>query len=259
MNMEPRLNIDCNGWLVRQLVHAPRMRLFCFSYAGGSAANYYSWQAGLDPSIEICAVQLPGRGARFGEPPLRSLEQAVQALSQVIAGLDDLPFAFFGHSLGGLLAFELARYCQRHGRVMPERLIVSGTVAPRGRRLARNLHELSDADLIAALRQYNGVPTAVLDEPELMALMLPTVRADFAMVAGYSYHSEARMDLPICVFGGDRDPHVPFQDLALWQEETNDTIGLYAFAGDHFFIQSARDAVLARLREELMPMIATAA
>ncbi|MDQ1831846.1 thioesterase II family protein [Massilia scottii] len=253
------MNIERNRWLVRQPGAQRRMRLFCLSYAGGSAASYYPWQAALDPAIEVCAIQLPGRGARLDEPPMRSLALVVETLAQVIDLGDELPFAFFGHSLGGLLAFELARYCQRRAGPVPERLFVSGSVAPRRRLLSRRLHELGDADLIAALRQYNGAPAAALDQPELMALMLPTVRADFALAADYEYRSGPPLALPVSVYGGDRDPHVAFDDLSDWQDETTETIRLHRFAGDHFFIQSARDAVLAQMQAELMQMIEEAA
>lgn len=253
------MNIERNRWLVRQPGAPGRMRLFCFSYAGGSAASYYPWHAKLAPAIEVCAIQLPGRGARLSEPPQRSLALLVETLAQVIDLRDDMPFAFFGHSLGGLLAFELARYCQRRGDPVPERLFVSGSVAPHRRPPSRRLHELDDTDLIAALRQYNGAPAAALDEPELMALMLPAVRADFALAADYEYGGGAPLTIPVSVYGGDRDPHVDFEDLSRWQDDTTEPIRLHRFVGDHFFIQSARDEVLAQLRGELMQIIEEAA
>jgi len=253
------MHIDRNNWLVSQPGPARRMRLYCFSYAGGSAASYYAWQGQLDPAIEVCAIQLPGRGARLCEPPLRSLAVLVDMLAHVIEDGDGLPFAFFGHSLGGLLAFELARDCQRRGRAMPERLFVSGSAAPQCRALSRRLHELNDVELIAALRQYNGAPAAVLDNPELMELMLPTVRADFALSADYVYRAGERLAIPISVYGGDRDPHVRFEELAHWQDETGEPVKMQCFPGDHFFIQSAREAVLAQLGIELAELMAETA
>lgn len=245
------INIDRNNWLVTQPGPARRMRLYCFSYAGGSAASYYAWQGRLDPAIEVCAIELPGRGARLSESPLRSLAVLIEVLAHVIDGDDGLPFAFFGHSLGGLLAFELARYCQRRGCAMPERLFVSGSAAPQCRAPSRRLHELNDVDLIAALRHYNGAPSAVLDNPELMELMLPTVRADFALAADYEYRAGELLAIPISVYGGDGDPHVRYEDLAHWQDETCEPITMRCFPGDHFFIQSAREAVLVQLGIEL--------
>ncbi|MES2740498.1 MAG: alpha/beta fold hydrolase [Pseudomonadota bacterium] len=248
------MDLERERWLVRQPGAGRRLRLFCFSYAGGSAASYYAWQAGLGPHIEVCAIELPGRAARLGEPPRRGLTALVDTLARVIEVGDGLPFAFFGHSLGALLAFELARHCQRRGGAQPSRLFVSGSVAPR-RRSAGRLHELNDADLIAVLRQYNGAPAAVLDEPELMALMLPTVRADFALAADYHYRAGTPLTVPISVYGGDSDPHVNVDELSHWQEETSQPVLLRRFAGDHFFIQSARQAVLAQLRYELGPLV----
>jgi surfactin synthase thioesterase subunit len=253
MPMNPRL------WLQRQPGGARSMRLFCFSHAGGSAAGYRSWQAGLDPSIEVCAVQLPGRGARLGEPALRSLPLLVRTLARIVAGQDDMPFAFFGHSLGGLLAFELARYCQAEGLAMPEQLFVSGSAAPRCRLLRRRLHELDDADLIDALRTYQGAPAEALENAELMALMLPTIRADFALAADYEYRIAAPLDIPITVLGGAHDPHVPFKHLHGWQAETTEPVRLHCFEGDHFFIQSERDALLACLDQELRQLLGVAA
>lgn len=235
------------------------MRLFCFSYAGGSAASYYSWQAALDPAIEVCAIALPGRGARLGEPPVRSLALLVETLARIIGRERDLPFAFFGHSLGALVAFEVARHCQRNGAPMPERLFLSGSAAPPNRPLSRRLHELDDASLIAALRQYNGAPAAVLDEPELMALMLPTVRADFALAADYAYQREPALAVPLSVYGGEHDQHVCFDGLKQWRHETTGPTSLHCFPGDHFFIQSARQAVLAQLKSELTAMLKIAA
>lgn len=253
MQMNPRT------WLQRQEGGARSLRLFCFSHAGGSAAGYRSWQADLDPAIEVCAVQLPGRGARLGEPALRSLPLLVRMLAQIIASQDDMPFAFFGHSLGGLLAFEVARYCQSKGMAMPEQLFVSGSAAPRCRLLSRRLHELNDSDLIAALRTYQGAPAAALDNAELMAMMLPTIRADFALAADYEYRIAAPLDIPITVLGGAHDPHVPFKHLHGWQAETTEPVRLHCFEGDHFFIQSARESLLACLDQELRQLLGVAA
>lgn len=242
-----------NPWLLRQPAReTARLRLFCFSYAGGSAAAYHGWQAGLPAAVEVCAVQLPGRGERLLEPALRSLPVLVDALAAMLAREDDTPFAFFGHSLGALLAFELARHLRRTGRGLPVQLLVSGSVAPRQRMLSRRLHELGDAELLAALRLYNGAPAAALDHPELMELMLPTIRADFALAADYRYAPEAPLPLPVRALGGAHDPHVPFAGLQDWQEESTEPLRRYSFQGDHFFIQGERESVLGVLRCELL-------
>lgn len=248
--MQP--DMTATPWLVRQPSSAPRLRLYCFSYAGGSAAAFHGWQASLHPAVEVCAVQLPGRSERLMEAPLRSLAVAVETLAGVLAREDDTPFAFFGHSLGSLLAFELARHLRRTGRTMPVHLFASGSVPPCQRMLSRRLHELDDAALLSALRQYNGAPAAALDHPELMALMLPTIRADFALAADYRYQPEPALPLPITALGGAHDPHVAVSSLAGWAEESAQESRIYRFEGDHFFIQGERAAVLGVLRRELL-------
>ncbi len=236
--------MNTSSWLIHQPGGPRRFRLYCFSYAGGSATSFIPWQAALDPAIEICAVQLPGRGPRLTEPPLRSFPLLVETLARVIARQDPLPFAFFGHSLGGLLAFELARYCQHLHLPMPEHLFVSATSAPQCRPPSRRLHELDDDALIAALKDYNGTPPAALAHRELMELLLPAIRADFALVADYQYQPGPLLPIPITVLAGKRDKHVAPEQLPRWQEETSEACRLHWFEGDHFFIHADRQAVL---------------
>jgi len=242
------------SWLMRepgQASVARTLRLFCFSYAGGSAGSYLPWQAVVDPSIEICAVQLPGRGARLAEQPYTSLPHLIEALAQVIARESKLPFAFFGHSLGGLVAFELARYCKRQYLPMPVHLIVSGCSAPQFRRASRQMHELDDDALIEVLRDYNGSPPEVLANRELMTLLLPTIRADFALAENYKYRPGPPLTIPISVLAGKRDDHDSPDQTNGWSRETTNTCRVHWFEGDHFFIQSEREAVLNCLNNEL--------
>ncbi|HYD78838.1 MAG TPA: alpha/beta fold hydrolase [Paucimonas sp.] len=240
-----------SSWLMRQSAGGRRFRLFCFSYAGGSAAPYLAWQTALPSFIEVCAIQLPGRGPRLAELPIRSLPQLIETLAPIIAREADLPFAFFGHSLGGLLAFELARHCQRHHLPMPEHLFVSASNAPRHRRANRRLHELDDDALIDALKDYNGTPPAALADRELMTLLLPAIRADFALVETYEYRQDVPLDIPITVLAGTNDKHVVSERLCRWQDETTEACSLRWFEGDHFFIHSNQDAVLDCIQDEL--------
>lgn len=253
------MSLQPSPWLMRQRGGERRLRLFCFSYAGGSATHYLPWQAALDPAIEICAVQLPGRGPRMAETPLASLPLLVDKLGDVIAQQNDLPFAFFGHSLGGLTAFELARHCRRHHLPMPEHLFVSACNAPQGRPPPRRLHELDDDGLIAALKDYNGTPPSALADREFMELMLPAIRADFALVADYQYRDGPLLDVPITVLAGKYDKHVLSERLCRWREETTESCELRWFEGDHFFIHAQRDAVLACVARELAALMEIAA
>ncbi|HJU38302.1 MAG TPA: alpha/beta fold hydrolase [Tahibacter sp.] len=233
-----------NPWLVREPSKTSRrLRLYCFCYAGGSAAVYLPWQARLDASIEVCAVQLPGRGNRMGERPFTAMPELIRALAPVIGREDDLPFAFFGHSLGGLVAFELARYRKLHYMRMPEHLIVSGCDAPQFRSESRRLHALPDHELIDVLKDFNGTPPEVLAHRELMDLLLPTIRADFALVDDYVYRPGLPLTMPITVLAGRREDRSVDQVYG-WRKETLSDCRVHYFDGDHFFIFPEQRAVL---------------
>lgn len=236
-----------SSWLVRPAPGPRRLRLYCFSYAGGSAQAYRPWQEALDVSVEVCAIQLPGRGARMHEPMFTDMPALVQQLAFDMAAEPDLPFAFFGHSLGAVVAFELARYCRRHALRQPELLVASGCNAPHLRNLPQALHELDDEDLIAVLRDYNGTPREALEHRELMAIVLPVIRADFCLGCNYVYRDGPPLDIPIAVFAGRGDQHVSLAGVEGWARESVAGTSVDWFDGDHFFIDAQRQAVLGRL------------
>lgn len=240
-------------WILRHPLRAPRLRLYCFSYAGGNGAAYLPWQAGLGGDIEVCAIQLPGRGARMGEVPYSSMESLVRALVQVTGAPDGVPFAFFGHSLGAMVAFELARRLQSLHAPLPSHLIVSGCAAPRHRKPPRQLHLLPADELIETLREYNGTPHEILAHRELMDLLLPTIRADFALVETYRYTPGPLLTLPLTVLAGRSDDAAGPALGAQWQQETQGPCRIAWFDGDHFFINGARAEVLAAIRSALAP------
>jgi medium-chain acyl-[acyl-carrier-protein] hydrolase len=241
-----------SDWLLRKSGTGRRMRLFCFAYAGGNARAFASWQDGLDPAIEVCAVQLPGRGARWGVAPFTSMPALVRELAALVARHADLPFAFFGHSLGGLLAFEVARYSRLHYLRLPEQLFVSGCDAPRHRSPPDDLHLLPDPALVEKLRHYNGTPPEILAHEELLAMVLPAVRADFALAADYRYRPGLPLTMPISVLAGRQDTHLGPAQIADWRQETLAPCGIHWFDGDHFFIHPRREAVLDLLGKELL-------
>ncbi|HYD80014.1 MAG TPA: alpha/beta fold hydrolase [Paucimonas sp.] len=238
-------------WIIHQPNAQRRFRLYCFSYAGGGAASYLPWQTALDPGIEICAVQLPGRGARLHETPYTSWPELIQQLALATVCQNNLPYAFFGHSLGGLVAFELARFCKRYLLPMPRRLFVSGCAAPQRREPFAPLHELGDDALIEKLKEYDGTPPELLSNRELMALVLPTVRADFALVANYRYRPTLPLETPITILAGRSDDRVSEAQAEGWRAQTTGDFRLHWFEGGHFFIHSARHKVLDCLAKEL--------
>ncbi|MYM28006.1 alpha/beta fold hydrolase [Duganella sp. CY15W] len=243
---------ETQRWFIRQPASTrPRMRLYCFAYAGGSAAVYGGWQRELDPAIEVVAIELPGRGSRFSEKPVSNFFWLVQELAYAIAAQERLPFAFFGHSLGGLLAFEVARYCKLRLLPQPCQLMVSGSAAPGMRKPGRNLHLLPDEDLMTELKSYNGTPAAVLESAELMAMLLPMIRADFGLVDSYRYRLAPLLDMPLTVLAGRGDPHVTQDQASAWSTETSADSRVIWLEGDHFFIHGARAAVLDAVRDTL--------
>lgn len=244
------MTLQSNRWLVRQPGAARPFRLYCFCYAGGSAANYASWHADLGPDIEVCAIELPGRGMRFGEAPETSLAQVTETVAQMIARQGGAPFAFFGHSLGALLAFEVARYLQQRGLPTPLHVFASGASAPQHRRQT-DVHLLEDGALIDKLKEFNGTPPAVLENRELMELLLPMLRADFSMAANYTYRAAPLLRLPLTVLMGRDDENSEGDGVEGWRKETTGPFHVEWFEGGHFFIHPKRDAVLEFVQSHL--------
>lgn len=253
--LRPIRPLATSPWLVRHgHATAPsRLRLYCFSYAGGSAGVYLPWRAALDPTVELYAVQLPGRGMRMAEAPQRDLQSLLKLLAPVITGEACGPFTFFGHSLGALLAFELTRYLALRQLPLPVKLIVSGANAPQMRSPVEHLDEHDDDKMIERLSRYNGTPPEVLQHRELMRLLAPAIRADFALAADYVYRPSLALDIPLTVFAGRADDEISPEQVQAWQCETRGSFAQHWFEGDHFFIHSQRERVLAQLNAELSP------
>lgn len=249
----PPLTGSGSGWIFRG-APAPgkQLRLFCFPYAGGAASVYRTWPAGLPAPVELCPIQLPGRGSRFREAPFRLIGDLVSAAANALGPSLDLPFAFFGHSMGALVAFELTRELRRRGGPMPALLAVSGHPAPQRPDPDAPIGHLQDAEFLHELRtRYDGIPPEVLAEEELLQLLLPALRADILVMESYSYRDEPPLGCPISCYGGEEDGHVAREDLDAWREQTSEHCAVRLFPGGHFFVESARDAVLETLSGEL--------
>lgn len=213
--------------------------------------NFSKWSLGLPNTVEVCPVELPGRGTRVRELPFTRLSPLVQAVASALLPFLDKPFAFFGHSMGGILSFELARLLHQEYDLCPVHLFVSGRRAPQVHDPEPPRHTLSESALIKELRRLNGTPNAVLENPELMQLLLPMLRADFAVVETYDYKPDVPLNCPLTVLGGLQDDQVKYQDLEAWREHTNGVFSLHLLPGDHFFLHSAQPQVLQTLYKAL--------
>ena len=219
------------------------LRLFCFPYAGGGASTYRKWPGAALRQIHLCAVQLPGRENRLGDPPFTQVSQLVNVLREELQPYFGLPFAFFGHSMGALIAFELARKLRRSRGPMPVRLFLSGRRAPHLPPPRPPIHHLPDAEFRQEVRLLQGTPEEVLSNEELMQIVLPVLRADFAVCETYVYSAEEPLDVPLSVFGSNNDPEVNRSELEAWRSQTTRAMSLRIFDGNHFFLHPMRSAL----------------
>lgn len=247
-----------NPWLLTPLPrpHA-EMKLFCFAYAGGNANVFRSWLDKLDPRIELHAIQLPGRAARFKEPLLDSMESILDALEasksfELING----DYAFFGHSMGASIAFELSRRLQAKNASLPKRLIVSGRRAP-SLLVAKDenrqyTYELPKDQFIERLKNLNGTPEALLAHEDLMNLMEPILRSDFKVIETWQYQPGACLNIPLSIFMGIDDEHVSEESLVAWKKESTQACEVHVFPGDHFYIQKYENELLEKINNCLL-------
>lgn len=226
------------------------VRLFCFPYAGGGDSIFRSWQQILSDTIEVCPVQLPGRGLRINEPLCTEISQLVRDMGQALAPCLNKPFALFGHSMGALIAFELARYVRNEYRVQPLHLFASGRCSPQITNEPFDLKQF-DSELPELLRRGNGTPEEVLEDPELMELVLPVLRSDWALCKSYIFTPEPPFNFPITAFGGLDDPGVPRRYLEGWREHTTGPFVLRMLPGNHFFLKTSRLLLLEAISKEL--------
>ncbi|GLH79075.1 thioesterase [Bradyrhizobium sp. SSBR45G] len=230
------------------------MRLICLPYAGGSAMIYARWRRQLPSSIDVVPLELPGRGVRMDEPlhtdPAALADQlAVELAREPLA----MPYVLFGHSLGGLIAYEVAQRLCALGAPRPKMLLVSGTEAPAMRDGSRWLDPLSDDALRDELLRLKGTPPQALENAEIMRGALPVLRADFLMCGNYVYRTRPPLRCPIHVFGGDQD-ETRLEALDAWRAETSLAFGLDMLPGDHFFIHTRQAELLRRIAALLAPV-----
>jgi len=218
----------------------------------GGASLFHTWPDDLPPQIEVCSIQLPGRESRFNEARYCRLPPLIPVLEAALRPYLSKPFAFFGHSLGALVSFELTRYLREQGGPLPICLLVAGHRAPHLPRKRPPAYPLPAPAFMEELRRLDGVPEEVLENAELMELVLPLLRADFAMAETYEYRPDSPLNCPITAFGGLADPDVNQEELLAWKEQTTGYFTLQMLAGDHFFVHSSRAELLQGLAQAIM-------
>ena len=239
-------------WLAYQRLNpGASLRLFCFPYAGGGASAFYNWSSILPTSVEVCPIQLPGHEHRLKEPPFTRLPELVRALRQALDSYLDRPFVFYGHSMGGLMGFEMARLLQEEHGPQPLHFFVSGCRGPQVIDTERITYNLPEPALIEELRTLNGTPDEVLENPELMQVMLPVLRADFEVVETYEYTIGPPFAFPISAFGGLQDQKIERHHLEAWREQTTAYCGVRMLPGGHFFMRTAQPDLLRIIGQEL--------
>jgi medium-chain acyl-[acyl-carrier-protein] hydrolase len=206
----------------------------------------------IGPSIEIHPIRLRGRETRIAEAPLVSVGEIVESVVAEILPMLQTPFALFGYSFGALLAFETARRLRRDG-ISPDRLMVAALKAPHLQLRREPIHHLPQPELAAEIRRFRGTPDAVLDNPELMNLVLPTIRADFTAYETWQYEAEAPLDCPITAMGGATDASVRPDELSAWREQTSASFASHIFPGGHFFLHNARTLLTWTVVQDLLP------
>ncbi len=228
-----------------------RLRLFCLPYAGGGASIYRKWSSAVPRDIEVCPVQLPGREERIGEAPFTRTEPLIEALAEALVPYLDLPFAFFGHSMGALIAYETIHRLRQTRGLDPAHLLVSGRRAPHIPPDPDSSANLTDREFVAKLHNLKGTPPQVLENRELMGLLLPVMRADFKVNNFHTPLTRPPLDCPVTIFGGLEDEEGSGAKLEDWKEVTRGRCRLKMFPGDHFYVVRHSDELIEYVCNEL--------
>ena len=227
------------------------LKLFCFPYAGGTASIFRDWANHLPSTIQVIPVDLPGRGRRITEPPFIGYQALLEALAEAMPPLLDTPFAFFGHSMGAIIAFELARYLRREYGREPHALFPAGRRAPHVPDTDPVTYNLPHDKFIEELRRIDGTPSETFEHAELMELMVPLLRADFQLVQTYEYLDGDPLSCPIFAYGGLQDDEETRERMMKWKEQTISRFKLHMLPGGHFFLRSSQALLLKMLARDI--------
>jgi surfactin synthase thioesterase subunit len=244
------ISLEASEW-VRRFHPAPAAKalLVCFPHAGGAASYYRPVSAALAPAVEVLAVQYPGRQDRYGEPAVDDLFVLADRLAGVLPAVIGRPVAFFGHSMGASLAFEVARRLEARGTRL-HTLFVSGRRAPSAP-LGENVHLKNDDELLAEVKRLGGTEAAILDDPDIRRMALPALRSDYRAAERYHYRPGPDVSCPIVALIGDDDPKVDEAEASGWAERTSAGFELKTFRGGHFYLKDETAAITRLIGDRL--------
>jgi medium-chain acyl-[acyl-carrier-protein] hydrolase len=229
-----------------------RPRLFCFPHAGASAAAFGGWQRLAGERIAVCPVQPPGRAERYREPAYRDVGAFVDDLVTELGHQFVGHYALFGHSMGALVAFELACRLRAISAPAPVHLFVSGRTAPQLAETRTRLRDLPVDRLIHELRRMGGTPDMLLRDRELLEAFLPLLRADFSVNESYRYRAQDPLAIPLTAFGGRSDPRAEEWEIREWAAQTSERFQCRMFSGGHFYTEEHAADVVGIMRSELL-------
>ncbi|MDA2157985.1 MULTISPECIES: thioesterase II family protein [Bacillus cereus group] len=220
------------------------MKLFCLPYAGGSETIYYKWKKYLNLSIQLEPIELKGRGKRFNEGFYETLEEAVEDIFQNIKDkIVDDEYAIYGHSMGGLLAYELYYKIFSENLRIPKHIFFSGYKSPSIIRSKKQIHTLSDEEFIREVIELGGTPEEVVECEELLQLFIPILRSDFKILEKYIYREKKeKIQCSISILNGKEDD-INLEELLAWKNHEGKGFKVYNFEGNHFFLNTNVESV----------------
>lgn len=229
--------------------------LFCFPYSGASASFYLRWGSKFRQEIKIQPVEYPGRGTRFGEKFSDSMDELVESIMPVIENNFSEHMIFFGHSLGGLVAYEATLKLRSAGYTLPSHLFLSGITPPHLKYGEQLLHRLPDTIFLKEVGKFGGMSKEILDNQEILNMYLPVIRADYRIYELYQSHESDPLSIDISIFSGREDELASGKDMLEWQQYTNRKFNVRHLDGDHFFVHKQLDCIIAEIEERYKMMM----
>ncbi|MBN2534294.1 MAG: thioesterase [Spirochaetales bacterium] len=219
-------------------------RLFCFHFAGGGASVFKRWNNSLPGQIELCAVQLPGREERYEEPAFTCYKDAVSHLMPELLPFLDRPFFFFCHSMGTIIGFHLVlEIIEKYG-LHPVHIFFSSSAAPHNKPLFKKISHLADDQFIQEIKNFGGIPSQILNNPDFIKILLPILRKDFQLIESFEYSEGMKLHCPLTIFGGKDDRAVPVNKLEGWDRVTLEKANIQLFPGNHFYFIDQQEEVI---------------